>query len=154
MNSIRVILIKYKTEILIAVGVLCALILLFASGCEKKETKSVNSETADYEEIIEKKLTSIISEMDGTGSVTVMVTADCGKEYVYAQNEEIGNDSLKSSYFSNGDREPVLIKEIDPQIRGVAVICDGGDNTELQGEIIELVSGVLKIPTNRIFVGS
>lgn len=152
-NSIKFIK-KHKTEALIIIGVLSALILLLASGCEKQTESKIKTDTKIYEEQIEKRLYEIISGMDGVGNVKIMVTAECGTEYVYAKNEESGENNSKSDYFTNGDKDTVLIKEVEPKIRGVAIVCDGGGNADIQFKIIKLVSGVLKISTNRIFVSS
>ncbi|MBR5514624.1 MAG: hypothetical protein IKU52_00300 [Clostridia bacterium] len=145
---------KHKNELLIAIGILCALFLVIVSGCEKKVEGVDISSTDDYTEFVEKKLCEVIKEIEGTGELKVMVSAECGKEYVYAQNDETGESTSKRSYFTDGEREAVLVKEIDPKIRGVAVVCDGGDDPLIRAKIISLVSSVLDISTNKIFVGS
>ena len=40
-----------------------------------------------------------------------------------------------------------------PRVRGVAVLCKGGDDPAVRAEIVQLVSAVLGIGTHRIYVG-
>ena len=39
-----------------------------------------------------------------------------------------------------------------PQVRGVAVLCEGGDDVGVAARITELVSALLDLPSNRICV--
>ena len=141
-----------KSIIFIVIGVVCAVILLLMGG---KEEKSVQDETAasDHEEEVEQKLTDLISRLDGVSDVKVAVSMECGTEYIYAVNSEISENSQRTEYYSIGD-EPLLIKEVMPKVKGVGVVCKGGDNITVKTKIIQLVTSVLDISSNRIFVGS
>jgi len=44
------------------------------------------------------------------------------------------------------------VRIVTPTIRGVAVICTGGDNPLIQQKIINMLSALFNLPTNRIFV--
>ena len=46
----------------------------------------------------------------------------------------------------------MLLKVIEPNIRGVAIVCDGGENAAVRENIINAVSAVLDIKTNKISV--
>lgn len=153
MDELIVIIKKHRSAVLIAVGIVCAVFLLIASGCEGSgEVDRVNE--SDDSIGIEKKLTEMIGQLDGVGAVNVFVTMDSTGEAVYAYNKESSESSEKYSYFTDSDKKPILLKEIEPRVRGVAVICDKGDNIIIKRKIIDLVSSVLGIPTNRVFVGS
>ena len=144
---------KHRSTLLIIMGVICAIVLLGVSGCEGDKDKE-KADEADISRSIEKKLTEIIGQLEGVGAVNVFVTMDSSAESVYAYNKESSELSEKYSYFADSDKSPVLVKEIEPRVRGVAVICDKGDDAMVKRKVIELVSSVLNIPTNRIFVGS
>lgn len=149
---------KSKGGIFMLVALCCALILLLLGSGAKEETKekniSVNITTEEYEKDIESRLTAMISAIEGTSDVRVMVTVDCGVEYVYAQNIETSEQNEKSEYYSAGDDDALLLKELRPKVRGVAVVCRGGDDIAMQKKIIELVSGALQLSSGRIFVGA
>ena len=46
----------------------------------------------------------------------------------------------------------MLISVKAPQVRGVIVVCDGGDNIAVKEKVINAVSGVFGISTTRISV--
>ncbi len=119
---------------------------------DKKETKE---EITYYSEQLEQRITDLISDIDGIENVSVMLTLDCGNEYVYAENTDSTADRTVSDYVvisSGGGESTVQLKEIYPRVRGVAVVCTGGDAVGIKNKITELLSSSLGIPTNRITV--
>ena len=46
----------------------------------------------------------------------------------------------------------LLLKTIEPKIRGVAIVCDGGNNELVQQQIYSAVSAVLNISTSKISI--
>lgn len=48
--------------------------------------------------------------------------------------------------------EPLVEKQIEPQVRGVMVLCEGAENPVVERRITEAVRTVLGIPTSRICV--
>ena len=138
-----------KSVMFIAVGILCSILLLF-TGVKKEEIDKEDS--VSYEIRAEQKLTELISGLKGVSNVKVMVTLECGTEYVYAENREESSDVKRIEYYSAGESEALLIKEITPVIKGVAVVCDSEDPTVARVKITELVSSVLDLSISRIFV--
>ncbi len=132
----------------------------------KKESSVVESHNSaeEYAEIIEERLTEIIMSIDGAGSAKVMVTVEAGEENVFAKeiktSEENKEKQSQSDYeyeyvvVKNGtsSENGMLLKVIEPDIRGVAVVCSGGDNAAVRENIINTVSAVLDIKTNKISV--
>ena len=53
---------------------------------------------------------------------------------------------------SSGERVPVEIKRINPEITGVVVVADGGGNSSIRSNIISAVEALLDIPKHRIQV--
>ena len=146
---------------LVAVGVL---LLMFPS--EKKDAKETTEDSfvtiSTYTEKLEDKIRSLCLSVDGVSEVSVLVTLESGSEYVYADNKtgEIKSEGGSSSYTSdyliveNKDgTSPVMVTEIYPRIRGVAVVCDGG-GANIQVKLTELLSAALGVPTDRIKVTS
>lgn len=121
-----------------------------------------------YAEDIENRLTQIISSIDGAGDTKVMVTLENGTEQVYARNEKDSADnitdteSLKNNFSyekeyvlieSDGKGESgLIIKLIQPKIRGVAVVCEGGGSDVIRQEISQTVTAVLDISASKVYV--
>jgi len=166
--------IKRKTAglILLISLFLLGLLLLTLSDKDTEEDKTVYSslplteeDTSDGNEYVlalEKQLKELISAIDGVSDVKIMITVENGGEYVYARETDQKSSSSSSSNEKSdgyviikdeyGNEAPILLKKRTPLPLGAAVVCKGGDNGAVKGKIIQLVSCVLGLPTNRIFV--
>ena len=52
----------------------------------------------------------------------------------------------------DGSEQAVLQKQVMPKIRGVLVVCDGGDDALTREKITKAVSSVLNISSGKVFV--
>lgn len=146
-----------KLGILIAAGVFAIILIALPGTQTKKESKKQSDSVAelkyDYEQAMEKRLESIISQIDGAGKVTVMVKTRGGEENEYALNSNISSDAdgdkkSESKYVivNSGDGEQgVLIRRDFPDVEGVMIVCQGGNDNRVKNEIINAVSAVLGI---------
>lgn len=161
-EAVKKILEKIKKDkrmaAIICVG-LAGIILLTLSEIfpqKEDESKAETSQISDsYEEDIERRLTSIVSAINGAGRTQVMVTLDSGDENVYAVKEKSNESSLEREYIvieNDSDESGLLLKVIEPEVRGVAIVCDGADSANVRQEIVSTVSAVLGISTNRISI--
>ena len=161
-----------KLAVLCAVGVLGVVLLILSefipSGekkAEKKESVTAAQSQETYAEDIEKRLT--VSSIDGAGKTRVMVTLESGAEQVYAKNEKIKSDTsggtaLEKENFSDekeyvlietdGNEGGMIIKLIQPKIRGVAVVCEGGGSDAVRQEITQAITAVLDISASRVYI--
>ena len=108
---------------------------------------SQQSQTAaEYEQQLETRLAALIRAMDGAGETVVMVTLDCGEETTYAADTrtEKTSEDTRSSAASQSVQAP--------QVRGVAVLCQGGGNAGTQRRITELVSALTGVGASHITV--
>lgn len=122
---------------------------------QNEKSENVTDIRDSYEENIEKRLTSIVSSIDGAGRTEVMVTLASGDENVYAVKEKSSDGSKEREYIvidSDKNESGLLLKVIEPEIRGVAIVCEGADSAKIRQEIISSVSAVLGISTNRISI--
>jgi len=109
--------------------------------------------------MLEAKLEEKISEISGAGKTSVMITADSSKEYFYAENHSENSEETEKSIErefvviegENGD-EPIVLKIKESKIRGVLVICEGGDNPVIKEKIIEAVCALLDVSSNSVSV--
>ncbi len=146
--------------ILLAVGVVAVLMSNKDETAVEKETYAVFDE-AVYEEALEKRLKSIIEEIDGVGEVSVMITLEGSALYSYAtdtaHDTKADGDSKRESTVvlsANGtnNKEAVISGYTLPSIKGAAVVCSGALSPTLQGRVIGTVSAALGISTSKIFV--
>ncbi|MCM1334579.1 MAG: hypothetical protein NC084_05255 [Bacteroides sp.] len=113
-----------------------ALILLLSFG-GSRGTESAARPAEDrsaYEAELEKRLTDILSEVEGIGELSVMVTLDTSERTEYGKNEDM------------------LLGVKMPEVRGVIVVCDGGGNVVVREKVIRAVSGVFGISSTRVSV--
>ncbi len=167
-GKIRDILKKDKKLFVVLILAVAGIIFLVISELkisDKTEVKeSVGITTTEYAEMIEEKLTFLISSIDGAGETVVMVTVETGEENIYAKqaksDEENNENKASTSYeyeyivikTASSSENGMLLKVVEPSIRGVAVVCDGGENAAVRENIINTVSAVLDIKTNKISV--
>ena len=155
---------KLKTDKkLLVIVVLCALgvILLVISELFPEAPKSENNEMKNIEEVsfdtyektLESRLKTLLESINGAGKVQVMITVESGDEKVYATetNKSDSNEERKYVLIDTEDADDgLLLKISQPEIRGVAVVCQGADSPKVKQEITGAVTSVLGISANRV----
>lgn len=153
-----------RRKIFILLAVLGIIIVFLSSNTfssskknEEQETTSFNYEA--YTNTLEERLKNTISSIEGVGECNVMITLAKSGESVYAKDSESKTDDSSQSrednyviYDSEDGESPLLIDEYFPEVQGVAVVCSGGGDSAVREKIIETVSSLFGIPTNRISV--
>lgn len=159
-------LLKNKKQVLTVVVAAALGLILLLFPTDKKETAegitSTSVEVTSYTEKLETRVRDICLAVEGVDKVSVLLTLESGSEYVYADNikeekHKEGSSGYTSDYLlvDSGDGEaPVLVREIYPRIRGVAVVCTGGDDAVMQKKLTELLSAALGLSANRIKISS
>ncbi|WP_408954656.1 hypothetical protein [Natroniella sp. ANB-PHB2] len=124
------------------------------------------------EEELEKKLASILSQVQGVGRVAVDVTLDTSSEYVYVRDYQQSNQEVKEEDDAGGirntiesdKREEIVIinkgtgeealvrKEIKPKIRGVLVVAEGAGNSYVKADLMQAIRRGLGVPSHKIIV--
>ncbi len=129
--------------LLAAVGIT---LLLFSGFGSEKEAEESFSDVGFYTEYLEERIACLCTSVEGIEKAAVFLTLDCSSEYIYS--EEGASDFLILTG-SDGE-EAVLLQEIYPKVRGVAVVCTGGDLPRIRETLTELLSAALDLPTHRI----
>ncbi len=135
-------------------GVLLLLSGSLFTGAEPKRTDTYY-EVGFYTDTLEKKIETLCTTIHGITEAEVLLTLDCGTEYVYAKDTAQSDGSYTADYVllgSGGEAGSVLLLEIYPKIRGIAVVCTGGDEITVRREVTELLSAALGVSSNRIKV--
>ncbi len=99
-------------------------------GGERDEAFSVKEYSKQTESVLE----SLISKIEGVGEAKVMLTMENSVEYVY----------LKDS--------TTKTKEVEPVIRGVLVVCEGGGDPVVVERVTQAVTKALDISTAKVCV--
>ena len=159
----------FKKKIVLIAGIVGIALILFSSFflSAQKPEQTGQKETFDtdsYRIELESRLADIISHIDGAGTTGVMITLDTGMEYTYAQNSEYSESSDSDSreisrsgeYYtvksSQSIEQPILIRESQPKVRGVIVVCEGAGNESVKEAIINAVSSIFDISKSKISV--
>ncbi len=87
-----------------------------------------------YSEELESDLEEVIAHIQGAGKTKVMLTMENSVEYVYLR------DSATKT------------KEVAPLIRGVLVLCEGGDEPVVAERITEAVTKALNLSTAKVCI--
>jgi len=138
-----------------------------AASAKNPAQESIRVDLTAYEQQLERRLSEIVSAIAGAGEARVMLTLDCGSEPIYAVQ---GKTDTKHSFSDSGSEESLsankeyviigsgageqglVLKMVEPQVRGVAVICRGGDDLIVRQAIVEAVTAVLGVGSNKVSV--
>lgn len=159
-----------KDRLVLLAGLAAAVLLLISTFSSQKE-KAVDTKktitTEEYTQQLEKRLTDTLGQVKGVGKVSVMVTLENGWEAVYAQEEKTGAQTTGDSdnrtsqnsyqneyviYDSQSGKQPLVTTNKEPEVKGVVVVCEGGDSVTVINSVTEVVRVVLGVPSNRVCV--
>lgn len=140
-----------------------------------KEASEASADTnipeSAYSDSMESRLEKILSQIDGIGEVEVMITYETSTEVVPASNTTKSEQTTQEKDMQGGTRttkqenttenivtvsgqdynnSPIVIKEIKPIIRGVIVVAEGADNPEVKSNLIEAVTTIFQIKSNKV----
>lgn len=129
--------------------------------------------TNTYISEMENKLKNILKKVSGIGDVEVMITLKASgkqiplKDYPSEQeslNEVDGeggsrtNNNVKRDENTvlvndgEGGEAPYILQETEPEVEGVVVIAEGGDDVRVIVDIIEAVEVLFNVPAHKVKV--
>ncbi|MGI6745306.1 MAG: hypothetical protein BWY46_00040 [Firmicutes bacterium ADurb.Bin300] len=161
-----------KLALIVVLAIVGSLLLILSeiipSRRSEEEKKVILGENdvylTEYRTALEDNLERMISKIAGAGECCVMITLECSVERVYAQNISSGSDYFEGKNNQNGTSEHVIIKSgtgieggllisvIEPRVRGVAVVCEGGDSYIIKTAITDTVTALFSIGGNKVSV--
>ena len=122
----------------------------------------------EYREQLENDIKKIVKEITGSRRVQVIVTLESGIRYKYADiSEGSSADKTESDAISttsehkegyitvktaDGGEEALLVTRQMPEVRGVAIVCAGGDDAYLAEKIENTVTAALNITKHRVHI--
>ena len=127
-------------------------LLLMTNRFEQPEAIAVSAvmEEDKYIAETERRIVEMLKGVEGAGECRVTITLSSGgkKEYV----REDGNVLVSTD--KDGNQSAVISRENAPEIAGVTVASHGAGSAVVRNDIVESVSTVLGIGTNKICVVS
>lgn len=141
---------KYSKFIVPIILVIVVIVILFnTSGLF---TTNVGIED-DYASILENKLCQTLSQVDGAGKVSVVITVESEMETVLAMKKTVtetvnGTEIEETPILVNG--KTVVLKELYPKIIGVLIVAEGAKNIAVLSKIQQATVSLLDINVNQI----
>lgn len=165
-ERISVLLKNDRKKLIILIVALLGIILIVISSFEDKTVSDVEEtqpqsdfSESDYTAALEKRLEETVSSLYGAGRSRVMVTLECDYETVYARDGSYSKDEAssdeKSEYIiidSEQQEDGLVLKTVTPRVRGVAVLCEGGNDPYVCEQVSQMLSALLDLGSNSISV--
>lgn len=114
----------------ILVGILLMIVPGFLGGnAETALPREQLREIKEFglEEALSKQAEEILSQVQGIGNVAVFV-------------------------FAQGRSDPIILKEKEPQIKGVLVVAEGAGNVAIKGQLSKTVQSLFALPAHRVMI--
>lgn len=142
--------------VLLVIGVGAAL-LLWPGGGEKETVLTEESGTYFDLEEFETKLENALSRIEGAGEVSVVLTLASDGRQVLAQDRDTdggggGSSTTVTVGRGGGTEEVVPLQTFTPDFRGALVICQGGGEAQVRLRLVEAVSAVTGLGSDRISI--
>lgn len=145
---------KYKYPILVLI---LGLLLMLLPG---KEEPELQEEIQTQETSMQEHLQQILSQIEGAGAVSVLLSEAQGSRTIYQTDVEsnANGDSTaldeKTVIITDSDRnEAGLILRKDPPVYlGAVIVCQGADRAQVKLAIVEAVRCATGLGANQISV--
>lgn len=142
----------------------------------QEDTQQVvpSSDLAAAESLLESRLENILGQIAGVGQVSVSVQLAAGPEYEYAtdvsttqrtidETDQAGGTRLTTEktkdgrlvlvrVTSGGTEQPVLIKQLKPEILGILVVAEGASDPVIRSKLSQAVQTLFNIPAYQVSV--
>ena len=141
---------KYRYVVLVLVIGLILMLLPTSGSKEKNEPTATTPVTAG--KTLSEELEEILGRIDGVGAVKVMLTLQAGEQILYQYDEKSGGKD--TVIITGADKvEQGLVQQINPPVyRGAIIVCDGADSAGVRLSIIQAVSAVTGLSSDRVTV--
>ena len=171
-EKIKKIIEKPKLLIFLGIGGILLIFLssLFGTSDDKKPQSDNTSsyDASDYCQTLEANIKNIVTGITGDKNPTVVITLESGVRYSYASIDETdtssstgsatdqSSESKKKSYVTvkdaDGGERALIVTEMMPSVRGVAIICSGGNSEHIAEKIKNAVTAALNITSKRVYI--
>lgn len=141
---------KYRYVVLV---LLLGVILMLLPTGSKETQDTLQTEPGIEQSVdIQAQLEDILAQIQGVGKVQVMLTLEAGEQTVYQYDESGTNRD--TVIITDADRaQSGLVEQVySPCYRGAVIVCQGADSAVVRLNVIEAVSKVTGLSTDKISV--
>lgn len=151
---------KYRYVVIILIIGLVFLLIPGKKNTSKSETVTSVAHQENAQSSVNESLAEILEKINGAGDVHVLLTLATGEETVYQTDtyttlSDTSNTSqIDTVIISNTDRaQSGLIRQVNPPTYlGAIVVCEGADSAAVRLAIVDAVSKVTGLGSDRISV--
>lgn len=139
------------------------LFLSYPSDSPEPETTRVDSQAVqnepattleEYKKAREEELKELLQKVDGVGNAEVMITLKASNEKVTLKDNTSKGETNeeKTVLVENSDQDsvPYIIQEKEPEIEGIVIVCQGGNDSVMKREITDAVGALFSIESHKI----
>ena len=160
-----------KLILLGVAGILFVGASYFESGDNKKISNEIITANTncveDYKNKTEDEICRLLENLDGVSKVSVMISLKSGSEKILKEDSEMSGanktnkdeqentKNIKKSTVvleQDGNHNPYIIKEIYPEIEGIAVTAKGISNNQRKEEVINMLMALFDVPVHKISI--
>lgn len=143
---------KLLEWVIILTLIVMAILIIYNAFFSKKKEASVSTSTSGYTTELEARLAKTLQEMEGVGSVQVMITTSTENTKVIAEETITNADGsiTKKPILVGGN--VVVIEELPPKIIGVVIVAEGANSLSVRFALIEAAASALNIQQSIIKV--
>ncbi len=153
---------EQKHRWLILLGLVGILLVGLTEWLPFQRAQNPHSDTGDaplsaaaVETALEERIGALLDGVQGVGDCQVMVTLEQGVQQIYAADTAVSpsgsSEQILTVATENG---PVglPVTQVQPVVKGVAVVCTGGGDPVVCERVTELVATVFNISSRRVCV--
>ena len=143
---------KHK-EVFVAIALAMVVLVVLVLGNVPKQEPS--SEVDAYIASMETKLQKIVESIDGCGKATVAISYSSTESKEYAFENTTSTESgvvVQTSTIVLVNGQPLVLKNLTPNILGVVVVAEGANNAITKMKIVDAVVTLLDVETNKVQV--
>ena len=110
------------------------ILLIFLSSVVDFSGDNMRIDSEKYAADLRDQLLQIVTHIDGVGEAEIFLTMD---------------NSGENIFLSNSDKKT---KSIEPTVRGVVIVCDGGDDPVVVDRVLNAVTRSLSISSDKVCI--
>ena len=164
---------KKKTQYLAVLLVVAIILAIYFSSLDTSGTKKTDdkaetgapAETISSDTEMEDRLKRVLSKVDGVGDVDVIINYESTAERIPAFSEDrqvSKSDSQDTSSETsseksdiatvqgNGASEALIVKEKQPEVRGVIVVAQGAEDISVRMNLLNAVTTLLNVSADKV----
>ena len=134
---------KRNNRIMLVILIIGVMIIAVSGSIAPKKNAQTDTVTADIKGE-EERLSAVLSQIEGAGRVSVMIS------YAATAEKELAGEAEGRPFTSGGN--VVVKRETSPAVRGVIVIADGAGDSRVRQKLAEAVTAVTGAGANHVCV--